>query len=170
MTANQHTATTGRKACAAVFASVFLALVFLFPFGARADFNTNGLSVIGGGGYFTDFDNQLNGKFECQQNDIVGPPPTITTEGQNNFVRLTGGAAGNVTSLTYDLNDGQLGFGANFGAYNRVTTDFDFQITGLADGFGFILFDTTVYGPKEIVPRAGFTGGGRRQDLCNGIR
>ncbi|MBG85764.1 MAG: hypothetical protein CMO80_02555 [Verrucomicrobiales bacterium] len=85
-------------------------------------------------------------------------PPAITAKGTNNFLRLTGGTAGNVTSVTYDINDGQLGFGANFGAYNLVVAEFDFRITGQADGFGFILFDTTAYGQKDIVPRAGFAG------------
>jgi hypothetical protein len=158
MRSNHHIVARPLRDSASLPIALLLGLIFLIRFDAQADFNTNGLTIIGNGGYFTDFDTQLNGKFECQQNDVVGPPPTITTEGQNNFVRLTGGGPINVTSLTYDINDGQLGFGANFGAYNRIVADFDFRITGVADGFGFILFDTTVYGQKEIVPRSGFTG------------
>ena len=65
-------------------------------------------------------------------------------------MRLTWGTRTNVNVLTYDITDG--------GQHARIEADFDFRIHGVADGFGFMLLSTAVYGQKEVVPRAGFAG------------
>ena len=102
---------------------------------------------------FTDFDNAANdqGKFELDQ--ALNPPlPHVTNDfsGGNSFMRLTSGTSNNINVLTYDITDP--------GLFDRIEADFDFRVTGPADGFGFLLFNTAVYGQKEAVPRAGFAG------------
>ena len=63
-------------------------------------------------------------------------------------MRLVWGTPLNISSLTYDLTDG--------GLYDRIEADFDFRVMGDADGFGFLLFNTAIYGQNEVVPRLGF--------------
>ena len=105
------------------------------------------------GAAFSDFDNPANdqGKFELGQN-LNPPAPGITNDvpGGNNVMRLVWGSQLNISSLTYDLTDG--------GLFDRIEADFDFRVMGDADGFGFLLFDTAIYGQNEVVPRQGFQG------------
>lgn len=101
----------------------------------------------------TDFDNPGNdsGKFEADQNQAP-PPPGVTNDvpAGNAFMRMVWGTRTNISSLTYDITDP--------GLFDRIESDFDFRISGVADGFGFMLFSTAVYGQKEVVPRQGFVG------------
>ncbi|MBL6765310.1 MAG: DUF1929 domain-containing protein [Verrucomicrobiae bacterium] len=105
--------------------------------------------------FFADFDDVQNdlGKFEAGQNQNP-PPPAVTNDvqGGNSFIRMTWGTTLNLSSLTYDLDTGDGGL------FGRVEADFDFRMSGVGDGFGFILLSTEIYGRKEIVPRQGFVG------------
>jgi hypothetical protein len=69
----------------------------------------------------------------------VGPDPDNLT---NNVLRLLHGVNSQNNHYTYDLSDP--------GAFDTINAKFDFRITtgsaGLADGFGFILIPTSVYG------------------------
>jgi hypothetical protein len=115
-----------------------------------------GAGPVLGDRFFTDFDNVQNdqGKFELQQNTANPPPPGVTNDvaGGNSFMRMVWGTSLNISSLTYDLGD------ADGGLFGRIEADFDFRMTGVGDGFGFILFSTEIYGRLEIVPRQGFQG------------
>jgi len=111
------------------------------------------MTLRGNADAFTDFDNPANdkGKFELDQ--ALNPPlPHITNDfsGGNQFMRLTSGTSNNINVLTYDITDP--------GLFGRIEADFDFRITGTADGFGFLLLNTAIYGQLEVVPRAGFQG------------
>lgn len=116
------------------------------------------LGLAGGNGRLlatsvTDFDNMANdqGTYELAQN-LNPPAPRITNDmmGGNNFLRMTWGVAANISSFTYDITDP--------GLFDRIETDFDFRITGTADGFGFLLLSTAIYAQKEVVPRQNFVG------------
>ena len=77
--------------------------------------------------------------YDLAQNN-VNPPPTITAGGPTgNFLRLASATANqNVNTIAFTKSDA--------GTYQLITAEFDFHITGLADGFGFALLDTFTWG------------------------
>lgn len=68
--------------------------------------------------------------FELAQNN-VNPPPAVTPGGPTgNFLRLASASAQqNVNTVAFTKSDA--------GTYRRITAEFDFHITGQADGMSF---------------------------------
>ncbi len=66
----------------------------------------------------------------------MNPPPTVTAGGPTgNFLRLASATANqNVNTVAFTKSDA--------GTYKLITAEFDFHITGQADGFCFALLDT----------------------------
>lgn len=109
--------------------------------------------------YVWNFDTLANGKFELGQNEAPPPPGIENDPGSTNmFLRLVHPVGTNISSLTFDINDGTAAFGNDLGAFNEIVAEFDFRVGGPAEGFGFILLDTGVFGRQEVVPRQGFQG------------
>jgi hypothetical protein len=78
----------------------------------------------------------------------AAPDPSIIAEGLNNILHLLGGVSAQANHWTYDRND--------TGEYETIDASFDFRITagtnGLADGLGFLLIPTSIYGPSGDGP------------------
>ena len=82
--------------------------------------------------------------YELAQNN-VNPPPTITAAGPTgNFLRLASATAQqNVNTIAFAKSDA--------GTYKLITAEFDFRITGQADGLGFALLDTFTWGQAGAI-------------------
>ena len=86
--------------------------------------------------------------FELAQNN-VNPPPAVTPGGPTgNFLRLASASAQqNVNTVAFTKSDA--------GTYRRITAEFDFHITGLADGMSFALLDTFTWGQAGPIDTIG---------------
>lgn len=86
--------------------------------------------------------------YDLAQNNVA-PPPAITAGGPTgNFLRLASASANqNVNTVAFTKSDA--------GTYNLITAEFDFHITGLADGFGFALLDTFTWGQAGPIDTIG---------------
>ncbi|MEY4199398.1 MAG: hypothetical protein RLZZ265_1138 [Verrucomicrobiota bacterium] len=86
--------------------------------------------------------------FELAQNN-VNPPPAVTPGGPTgNFLRLASASAQqNVNTVAFTKSDA--------GTYRRITAEFDFHITGQADGMSFALLDTFTWGQAGPIDTIG---------------
>ncbi|MFA6546620.1 MAG: galactose oxidase-like domain-containing protein [Limisphaerales bacterium] len=77
--------------------------------------------------------------YDLAQNN-VNPPPTVTAAGPTgNFLRLVSATAQqNVNTIAFAKSDA--------GTFKLITAEFDFHITGQADGMCFALLDTFTWG------------------------
>lgn len=91
---------------------------------------------------------QAGTAFELAQNN-VNPPPAVTPGGPTgNFLRLASASAQqNVNTVAFTKSDA--------GTYRRITAEFDFHITGLADGMSFALLDTFTWGQAGPIDTIG---------------
>ena len=86
--------------------------------------------------------------YELAQNN-VNPAPTITAGGPTgNFLRLASATAQqNVNTIAFAKSDAET--------YKLITAEFDFPITGQADGMSFALLDTFTWGQAGAIAVVG---------------
>ena len=82
--------------------------------------------------------------YDLAQNN-VNPAPTVMAGGPTgNFLRLASATANqNVNTVAFAKSDA--------GTYKLITAEFDFRITGLADGMSFSLLDTFTWGQAGAI-------------------
>jgi len=86
--------------------------------------------------------------YELAVNNVL-PAPAITAGGPTgNFLRLVHASTPqNVNTIAFNRSD--------VGSFRLITADFDFHLTGQADGFSFVLLDTFRWGQAGPIDSIG---------------
>ncbi len=86
--------------------------------------------------------------YELAQNNVNPAPAVIAGGPTGSFLRLAyASAQQNVNTIAFAKSDA--------GTYKLITAEFDFRITGQADGMGFALLDTFTWGQAGPIAVAG---------------
>ena len=94
---------------------------------------------------------QVAGPFALAGQHAPGAGPSFVTEEGNRFLRILSGVNDQHNSYTYELVAGDEG------AFEKTVAAFDFRVSGAvgADGIGFILVPTSLYGVSGTSTRPG---------------
>lgn len=86
--------------------------------------------------------------FELAQNNVNPAPAVVAGGPTGNFLRLASASAQqNVNTLAFTKSDA--------GTYQLITAEFDFRITGQADGMSFALLNTFTWGQAGAIAVTG---------------